>query len=161
MTITRRQFMGGAAGLAALALPAHAQVLTADGWYRTGDAGRLGADGRLILVGRTRTMFVLPNGMNVFPEDIESLLVDEGLTEPVAFEAAPGRIEVAVIAGRALRDRSADEASGLDAALKRANRRLGDHQRVHGWRPYPDDDFPRTHTLKVKRSELTARLMTR
>ena len=32
MTITRRQFMGGAAGLAALALPAHAQVLTADGF---------------------------------------------------------------------------------------------------------------------------------
>lgn len=137
---------------------ATAAAFSADGWYRTGDAGRLESDGRLILIGRTRTMFVLPNGMNVFPEDIEAILGEEGFSEPVTFEAAPGRIEVAIIAGKALRDRPEPEGPALDAALKRANRRLGDHQRVAAWRAYPETDFPRTHTLKVKRAELTARL---
>lgn len=140
---------------------ATATAFTTDGWYRTGDAGRIEADGRLILIGRTRTMFVLPNGMNVFPEDIEAVLGEEGFTEPVTYEASPGRIEVAVLAGKALRSRPEDEGAELDAALKRANRRLGDHQRVIAWRAYPDADFPRTHTLKVKRAELTARMVSR
>jgi len=32
-----------------------------------------------------------------------------------------------------------------------ANQTLAVHQRVAGWRLWPDADFPRTHTLKVKR----------
>lgn len=137
---------------------ATAAAFTEDGWYRTGDAGRLGADGRLTLIGRTRTMFVLPNGMNVFPEDIEQVFADEGFAEPVAFEAEPGRLEIAVIAGRIMRAGFADDETSVSAAMKRANRRLGDAQRVGAWRVYPDADFPRTHTLKVQRARLTERM---
>src|SRR5204863_2641023 len=48
---------------------ATAAAFTADGWYRTGDIGRFDADGRLILMGRSKDIIVLPNGFNVYPED--------------------------------------------------------------------------------------------
>ena len=38
----------------------------------------------------------------------------------------------------------------------RPTRRLGPQQRIAGWRLWPDDDFPRTHTLKVRRDPIRA-----
>ena len=35
--------------------------------------------------------------------------------------------------------------------MKAANASLGPNQRIAGWRQWPDEDFPRTHTLKIKR----------
>jgi long-chain acyl-CoA synthetase len=129
---------------------------TADGWYRTGDIGRLDDEGRLILMGRTKDIIVLPNGLNVYPEDIENALRVAGVRDSVVVETRPGRIEAVILppikssdAGRAT-DTTADrETTG--AAVKAANARLAAHQRVAGFRFWPEDDFPRTHTLKVKR----------
>jgi long-chain acyl-CoA synthetase len=41
--------------------------------------------------------------------------------------------------------------STIDVAVRAANASLGPSQRVVGWRLWPESDFPRTHTLKVKR----------
>ena len=41
--------------------------------------------------------------------------------------------------------------SRSQAAVKAANATLAVHQRVAAFRVWPEDDFPRTHTLKVKR----------
>ena len=43
-----------------------------------------------------------------------------------------------------------------DAAVKVANQALGPNQRITGWRLWPGADFPRTHTLKVKRDKVRA-----
>jgi long-chain acyl-CoA synthetase len=137
---------------------ATAAAFTADGWYRTGDIGQLDASGALRLVGRTRSMIVLANGMNVHPEDVEAALVAEGLAEPVVFEAPPGRIAFAYREGAAFSVPQPDEASALKAALQAANRRLAEHQRVTGRAPYPDEDFPRTHTRKVRRGAVAERM---
>jgi len=39
-------------------------------------------------------------------------------------------------------------------AVKAANASLGPNQRVAAWRQWPDEDFPRTHTLKIKRDPI-------
>jgi long-chain acyl-CoA synthetase len=44
----------------------------------------------------------------------------------------------------------------VDAAVKAANASLGPNQRIAGWRLWPEDDFPRTHTLKIKRAPIRA-----
>jgi long-chain acyl-CoA synthetase len=137
-----------------------------DGWYHTGDIGRWDARGNLVLMGRTRNIIVLPNGLNVYPEDIENVLEEVGLAQAVVLETRPGRIEVVVLSPdappvitpnnpapdppsspeeeRALHER-------IDRLVKQANARLGQHQRLDGWRMWPESDFPRTHTLKIKR----------
>ncbi len=139
---------------------ATAEAFTEDDWYRTGDIGHLDAAGRLILSGRVKDIIVLPNGFNVYPEDIENALRIAGIRDSVALETAPGRIE-AVILGSAA---GAPGAVGttepavvrgrIDAAVKAANATLGPNQRIAGWRLWPEEDFPRTHTLKIKRGQV-------
>jgi long-chain acyl-CoA synthetase len=125
------------------------QAFTEDGWYHTGDLGHLDDAGRLVLSGRIKDIIVLPNGFNVYPEDIENALRIAGLREAIAVETAPGRIEAIVVNDP---DEPAEAFKArVDAAVKAANRSLGPNQRIAGWRTWPGEDFPRTHTLKVKR----------
>jgi long-chain acyl-CoA synthetase len=150
---------------------ATAATLDSEGWYHTGDTGRWNARGELVLSGRIKNMIVLPNGLNVFPEDIENVLREAGLRDTVVLETAPGRIEAVVLppdeplmprggAAPEPRHRTPEEAAALrasiDAAVKAANGRLGISQRVEGWRLWPEPDFPRTHTLKIQRRLVSA-----
>ena len=147
-------------------IPDTAAAFTADGWYRTGDIGRLDACGHLILMGRTKDIIVLPNGLNVYPEDIENALRVAGIRDTVVLETAPGRIEAVVLApgSRPCRAIPGDAPGGSPAPIRpRPNgprsRRAGQgRQRRRSGRisgssagVWPDADFPRTHTLKVKR----------
>jgi long-chain acyl-CoA synthetase len=50
------------------------EVLTADGWFRTGDLGRLDNNGNLYIKGRLKNMIVGASGENIYPEEIESVI---------------------------------------------------------------------------------------
>jgi long-chain acyl-CoA synthetase len=144
-----------------------AAAFTDDGWYKTGDIGRFDSAGRLILSGRKKDIIVLPNGFNVYPEDIENALRIAGLRDSVILETLPGRIEAVLLAPGSGPIRVAGEAldfdpaspppevrATIDQAVKAANSTLGPNQRVAGWRLWPESDFPRTHTLKIKRDRV-------
>ncbi len=129
-------------------------AFTDDGWYRTGDLGRFDDDGRLILSGRLKDMIVLPNGFNVYPEDIENALRIAGVRDAVVLETDPGRIEAIVLALE--KEEPAGTKTRIEAAVKAANGTLGPNQRIAAWRLWPGEDFPRTHTLKIKRDDVRA-----
>lgn len=146
-----------------------AAAFTEDCWYRSGDLGALDERGRLHLHGRKKDIIVLPSGFNVFPEDIENALRVAGIRDSVALETRPGRIEAVVLApdthavpgdarsNPALEAATPDELRrAIDAAVKAANASLGPNQRIAGWRLWPDTDFPRTLTFKVKRDRVRA-----
>ena len=146
-----------------------ADAFTPDGWYRTGDIGHLDPAGRLILSGRKKDIIVLPNGFNVYPEDLENALRIAGLRDSVVLETRPGRIEAVLLSPAGGPVRQPHEALGfdpasppvelraqIDAAVRAANATLGPNQRIVGWRLWPDSDFPRTHTLKIKRAQVRA-----
>ena len=144
-------------------------AVMADGWYRTGDVGYHDGRGNLVLSGRTKNIIVLPNGLNVFPEDIENALSEVGLQQAIVVETAPGRIEAIVLSPDAppmvtstspapAAPETDEETQALrkriEPLVKAANARLSQHQRIDDFRIWPASDFPRTHTLKIKRSEV-------
>ena len=133
---------------------ATARTMDAEGWYHTGDIGQLDPDGRLILSGRTKDRIVLPNGFKVYPEDIENALRVAGVRDAIVIETEPGRIEaVALLRGVGVDDEAAARPI-LDTAVKAANASLGPQQRIAAWRLWPEEDFPRTHTLKIRRDPI-------
>ena len=128
-----------------------AEVL-ADGWVHTGDVLTVDANGELIYLGRTRDRIALPNGMKVYPEDVEHALVQPGVKASVALESAPGVISAVIV------PESAETSDAeLDSAVRAANGSLAPHQRIRIWRRWPDADLPRTHTLKVRRRVVAER----
>src|SRR5450759_5918725 len=72
-------------------------AFTPDGWSKSGDLGGLDEKGRLHLHGRKKDIIVLPNGFNVYPEDLENALRVAGIRDSVVLETRPGRIEDIVL----------------------------------------------------------------
>jgi long-chain acyl-CoA synthetase len=139
---------------------ATARAIDPDGWYHSGDIGHLDPEGRLILSGRTKDRIALPNGFNVYPEDLENALRNAGVRDAVVVETEPGRIEAILLAhgvdGLGHEPDPEATRTRVDAAVRTANATLGPNQRIQGWRLWPDDDFPRTHTLKIRRDPIRA-----
>ena len=50
------------------------EVMTSDGWFRTGDLGCIDKKGYLYIKGRLKNMILTASGENIYPEDIESLI---------------------------------------------------------------------------------------
>ncbi len=121
-----------------------------DGWYNTGDLGEMDAEGRLYLKGRKKDLIVLANGLNVYPEDVED-----------ALRRVPGVVESVVMAvpsahGPQIHVVLLCEPDHPDpgAIVRAANERLALHQHIRSYELWPDPDFPRTHTIKIKRAEV-------
>jgi long-chain acyl-CoA synthetase len=134
--------------------PDETRAAFADGWFHTGDVGDVDSSGQLRIRGRKKEMIVTPEGLNVFPEDVEH-----------ALNAQPGVRESAVV-GAATNGSTAERVhavlvlepgTDLDAVVRAANAQLGDHQKIRAAVVWPDGELPRTEgTRKLKRRELKA-----
>ncbi len=127
------------------------------GWFHTGDIGSLDDHGNLYIRGRKKEIIVTPEGMNVFPQDVEHVL-----------NSLPGVLESAVIGVRtdgeervhavvALDRRRAEYEGSIDieGLMRIANSRLADHQKLRGIKQWPGERLPRTEgTQKLKRREV-------
>jgi len=57
-----------------------------DGWFHTGDLAKIDEDGFIFIMGRKKSVIVLKNGKNIFPEEMESLINRiEGVKESFIF----------------------------------------------------------------------------
>jgi long-chain acyl-CoA synthetase len=122
----------------------------AGGYYHTGDLGELDAEGRLFLKGRKKNMIVLANGLNVFPEDVEEALGRVPGVIGAVVMAVPSAYGPQIHAVLLCDSKSVD----AGAIVRRANAGLAPHQHIRSYDLWPESDFPRTHTAKIKRLEV-------
>ena len=133
---------------------ATAAAIDAEGFYHTGDIGQLDGDGFLTLRGRKKDMLAMSDGTKVYPEDIEAVLGrDRRLRDATVVGWQPARGDLRVQAVLLI-----DDPAQADAVVRDANAQLGAHQQIRGVTLWPDEDFPRTHTLKVKKRLILDRL---
>ena len=127
-------------------------VLDPEGWFHTGDLGERGPDGTLYFKGRRKNVIVTPEGLNVFPEDLEAELRKEpGVRDCVVIglERDGNAVPCAVLL---LRDPGDDPGAIVD----RANQRLAPFQQMRQWYLWPEADFPRTPTQKPVLKQIAA-----
>jgi long-chain acyl-CoA synthetase len=122
----------------------------AEGWLHTGDIGERDAQGRVFIKGRKKEMIVTPEGLNVFPEDVERVLNElPGVRDSAVVGVAEGaeeRVHAVVVL---------DAGVDLDAVVRLANRTLQDHQRIRAASAWPTSELPRTEgTRKLKRAQI-------
>jgi long-chain acyl-CoA synthetase len=128
-----------------------------EGWLLTGDLGRFDDHGHLQLFGRKKNMIVTEGGKNIYPEDIENIFDGLPVKDFCIFAAnylwpsnPPGRETLVLI----LRLEQGQEFSDvLKDEINARNRRLPDFKRVGAYLLY-GKDFPRTASMKIKRSML-------
>ena len=143
---------------------ATADAFTEDGWFRSGDLGRIDKDGHLHIVGRKKDVIVLPSGKNVHPEDLEVHYLKAPEVEELAIlgvadasEARAGAEKlVAVVVPDFEYLKAAKLPNSREAvryALDNLGRELPEYQRVRDY-IVRTEPLPRTATRKIKRFEL-------
>lgn len=140
---------------------ATAAAFTEDGWLKTGDYGYL-KDGNICLTGREKSMIVLENGKNVFPEELEDLLRGiPKVTDAMLWAELNSRGHTELCARleldpEAIGELNAQEeallSATLDKELKNINAKLPSYKAIRHflWSPEP---MIRTTTRKVKRRD--------
>ncbi len=125
------------------------EVFTEDGWFQTGDIGKFDSEGFLYIKGRKKYMIKGPGAQNVYPEDIECELNKiSGVKDScvVGLEKSGGKVEIhATLLG---------EIKDPEKVIQETNKNLASYQYIGGWSVWPEEDFPRSATRKVKREEV-------
>ena len=120
------------------------------GWFHTGDIGDKTQSGQIYIRGRKKEMIVTPEGLNVFPEDVERVLNRVAGVRDSAVVGAPIGSEERVHAVVVL-----ESGVAIDDVIRRANAELEDHQKVRRALVWPEPELPRTEgTRKLKRAEI-------
>ena len=132
--------------------PADTAAAFKDGWFHTGDLGALDAAGGLRVLGRKKEVIVTPEGLNVFPEDVEHVVNSvPGVKESVVvglIRDGEERVHAVVVL---------ETPSDPALVARAANRELEDHQRLREVLVWPGDRLPRTEgTQKLKRGAVKA-----
>lgn len=126
-------------------LPSETAAAFEDGWLRTGDLGRLDANGNLVILGRKKDLIVSADGRNIFPEDVERVLNKiDGVVES-AIVGKDGVHAVLVLKSGA----------GAEEIIQQANAELESHQKIRSYSIWTQEALPRTtSTQKLRRAKI-------
>lgn len=156
-----------------------AEAFTADGWFRTGDAGSLDAEGNITLTERLKDLFKTANGKYIAPQALESRLGEDKYIEQVAVIGDKRKYVTAIIipAFEALKEyarkkhikyksvedliRNADIKAMLQERIDKLQARFAGFEQIKKFTLLPQaftmENGELTNTLKIRRPIITNR----
>jgi len=136
---------------------ATAATFTADGWFKTGDLGRLDEGGYLHVVGRSKELIVLADGKKFFPETVEKLYAESAAVLEIGVFERGGRLAAVAVPNEdaARASGTLREAAWLRERLDDVASRLAPYQRITSYR-FVRTPLPRTQLGKLRRHLLPA-----
>lgn len=146
------------------------KVMTEDGYFRSGDIGYVDSDGYVYVTGRSKNVIVTQNGKNIYPEEIETLILkNDEIKEVMVYGKAPeGEIakkkdaKELIITARVVPNYDViSERYGKDLSdekiydiiwekIKEVNKKLTGYKAVKSLE-IKKDEFEKTSTMKIKR----------
>ena len=133
-----------------------------DGYFRTGDYGKLGKGGVIYITGRKKNLIILSNGKNVYPEEIENeLSATPGVLDIVVYEGQSRRgVTYNAIVAEVFPDKDFFEKNGItdiEAYLKpfvdEYNKKTVPYKKI-GILKVREEDFPKNTLRKIQRFKM-------
>ena len=122
-----------------------AEVLK-DGWYYTGDLGKIDEDGFITLTGRKKNLIILSSGENISPEELEGKLIHlEGIDE-VIVSAEQNELAAEIFS----KDADDETKEAIRAKIERLNKRTPMYKRISRI-VFREEEFPKTTSQKIIR----------
>ena len=137
------------------------EVLSSDGWLKTGDIGYFDEDGYLFITGRKKSVIVTPGGKNIFPEEIEEKLTKLPIIEEALIFSPDDKQIQAIIFPNIEEYRYQSGNEDIDIRdvnlyelvhqeIKNLNKELEPYKRISKF-AIKEDEFSKTTTRKIKR----------
>ena len=136
-----------------------------DGWFHTGDLGSVDKDGHYYIRGRCKSVIVTHNGKNVYPEELESLLLREAAVKECIVTGAEDERGNTIVFARIFPDLTAIGAAHGNRAIteKEISKAVSDavnaiNSQVVSYKAIRrfeivDKEFEKTTTSKIKRNQ--------
>jgi long-chain acyl-CoA synthetase len=141
--------------------PAATEEAMKDGWFYTGDLGRFDAGGNLFITGRKKEVIVLPNGKNIYPDELEAHYLQNPAIQEIAvigiFNAQERgeRLHAVVVPDfdYLKANKIANAREYLRDQIGSLSNQLPKYKRLMSYQ-IQSEPLPRTTTRKIKRLEL-------
>ncbi|MBQ2774380.1 MAG: AMP-binding protein [Clostridia bacterium] len=121
-----------------------------DGWFKTGDYGRIDEDGFLFFIGRKKNLIVTNNGKNVSPEELEDRLSQRchAIAEILVYQDK-NKIVAEIFPD--FEEYKDDAVALIKEAVDKFNRDMPRWKNIDKT-IFRDEEFPKTTTLKIRRN---------
>lgn len=131
------------------------------GWFHSGDLGRLDARGNLFITGRKKEVIVLPNGKNIYPDELETHYLQCPYIQEIAVigvysaQERGEKLHAVIVPNfdHLKAKRIANTREALRDQITALSNRLPQYKRLLSYQ-IQADPLPRTTTRKIKRLEL-------
>ncbi len=132
-----------------------------DGYFCTGDLGRIDKKGLLYITGRKKDVIVLQNGKNVFPEELEQLVnMAPYVMESLVFHEDEDSLSVNVVYDKSQFNDGDNIYELIENDIEKINSRLVSYKRLK--KIYiTDEPMIKTTTAKIKRKENVEKIKSR